>query len=120
MVKRKAKNNNNYNWSRAFRDIVIAAINKGQLPILGIIGIFFVILWRVPPEDLSTILSTVIDHLINGELWAYLLLVLTWGGWFAHAKTMRTNFSLETNRISREKTLLQNQLNNKDFRSSEQ
>jgi hypothetical protein len=34
------KGNNNHSWAKTVRDIVVASINKGQLPILGIISIF--------------------------------------------------------------------------------
>jgi len=116
----KGNKNNNHSWAKTVRDIVVASINKGQLPILGVISIFLVILIRIPPQDLSTILSKVIEHLVNNELWSYILLFIVCSGWFIHAKIMRTNFTRETNRMSAEKTKLQNQLTKKKFKSSEQ
>ena len=53
---RKKKHNNHYSWARAFRDIVVTAMNRGQLPVLGVMSIFMLILWRIPEQDLSTIL----------------------------------------------------------------
>lgn len=116
-----AKNrNNNYGWAKAVRDIVVTSINKGQLPILGVISIFLVILIRIPPQDISTILNKIINHLVDNELWSYPFLFITCSGWFIHAKIMRTNYTKETNRMSIEKTKLQNLLTKKTFKSSEQ
>lgn len=113
------KNNGQYTWARAFRDVFVAAINKGQLPILGVIGVFFIILWRIPESNLAKVLESIIDHLVKGELIAYILLFVSCTGWFIHAKVMRTNFTQETNRIAEEKTRLQNKANRKTFKSSE-
>lgn len=74
----------------------------------------------MPPQDLSTILRKIIEHLVNNELGSYILLFVVCSGWFAHAKIMRTNFTRETNRISLEKTKLQNQLTKKKLKSSDQ
>lgn len=112
--------NNNHSWAKTVRDIVVSSINKGQLPILGIICGLLIILIRIPPQDLSTTLSKVIEHFVKKELWSYILLFIVCSGWFIHAKIMRTNFTKETNRMSAEKTKLQNRLTNKKFESSEQ
>ncbi len=80
------KGNNNHSWAKTVRDIVVASINKGQLPILGIISIFLVILIRIPPQDLSTILSKVTEHLVNKELWSYILLFIRCQPWRANAR----------------------------------
>lgn len=115
----RRNNNNNYSWPKTVRDIVVAAINKGQLPILGVCSIFLVIFWRLPANELSDMLRDLIDRLAKGELIAYILLILVCAGWFSHAKKMRTNHTNEVNRISKEKSALQNQLADPKFKGSE-
>lgn len=115
----KGKRNNHYTWARAFRDIVVASINKGQLPILGVLSVFLLILWRIPERDLSNIVLKIVDHLIAGELFSYILLAVTCSGWFVHSKAARTHYTNEINRVTQEKSRLQNELVKKRFKSSE-
>jgi len=110
---------NKYTWAKATRDITVTAINKGQLPILGVTAIFLVVLLRIPEEYLVTLLKDLISHLVVGELFSYILLAVTLGSWFTHSKILRSNATKETNRISAEKTRLQNELAKKNFKSSD-
>jgi len=116
----KKKNNNNYSWARAFRDIVVTAMNRGQLPVLGVMSIFMLILSRIPVQDLSTILKMIVLHLVNGELIAYIFLFIVCLAWFIQSKVARRNHSEEMNRVTKEKSQLQNMLTKKKFKSSEQ
>ncbi len=50
---------------------------------------------------------------------AYILLGIQSVAWFTHAKITRKNFTDETNRISQEKSELQNMLTNATFKSSD-
>lgn len=109
----------NVSWAQAVRDIVIASMNKGQLPILCGMFSVMIILWRLPPDKLFVVSMKVIELLLKGELWSYILLFLVCVGWFIHAKNMRRNFTFETNRITEEKSKLQNELVTADFKSSE-
>ena len=117
---RKKKHNNHYSWARAFRDIVVTAMNRGQLPVLGVMSIFMLILWRIPEQDLSTILAMIISHLVAGELIAYIFLFIVCSAWFLQSKVARKNHSEEMNRVTEEKSQLQNMLTKKKFKSSEQ
>jgi len=108
--------NKQFNWSRTARDVVVTAINKGQLPILGVCSVFMVILIRIPAQDLSGLLKDIFSKLAHGELIAYILLVIQSMAWFTHARIMRRNFTEETNRICKEKSELQNLLSSKEYR----
>lgn len=94
-------------WAQAFRDIFIAAINRGQL-LTAILGLFLiVVVWRLPQEDLSGFVRMVIESLISGHLLGYVLFVLTLTGWFVNSRRLRTIASKEQKRIGDEKTELQ-------------
>ena len=94
-------------------------MNRGQLPILGILGIIFLLVWKMPEEEASRLLFDLIDKLSRWEMWAYLLLVIVLVGWFVHARIMREEFSKEYRRIGLEKSELQSKLAKINFKSSD-
>lgn len=106
-------------WAQAVRDMVIASINRGQLPILGIIGIATVLTFRLPEQDISRVVFEIVAALKKGELWAYVLEGLTLFGWFTHAKVMRKIFSAEAERIGCEKSKIQSKSAGVEFKSSD-
>jgi hypothetical protein len=110
--------NNSFNWSRAFRDVVVVSINKGQLPILGLYAIVIIVICRLPVHDIVTLAHDIVDKLAKGELAGYGLSVVVSLGWWMQAKKARTNHTNEINRICQEKTDLQNRLSAIDFNSS--
>lgn len=106
-------------WAQTFRDITIASMNRGQLPVLGCIGLFGCIIWKMPNKDVSKLVFDLVDRLSHGELIAYVLLIVVSVGWFIHAKIMRTNFSEEYKRIGKEKSKLQSRMAGVNFESSD-
>ena len=106
-------------WAQATRDVLIASMNRGQLPILGILGIIFLLVWKMPEEEASRLLFDLIDKLSKWEMWAYFLLVIVLVGWFVHARIMREEFSKEYRRIGLEKSELQSKLAKINFKSSD-
>ena len=90
-----------------FRDIFIAAINKGQflVAILGVLLIIFAV--RLPPADLKEFAVRIIEYLKTGYLLGYLLFIITLTGWFFHAKRLRRKSFEEHDRIGIEKSDLQ-------------
>ncbi|WP_422452057.1 hypothetical protein [Endozoicomonas sp. ALC066] len=106
-------------WAQSVRDITVSSINRGQLPILGVIGLLILVLWRMPPEDVSKLMFQVIEHLTDGGLMGYVLSFILAFGWFYHAKKMRTKFSTECRRIGKEKSDLQSSLAGVKFNSSD-
>jgi len=105
-------------WAQAARDIFVAAINKGQLPVLGIILVILLMLYRMPPQDITAVAQKALDHLISLELLGYLLSLLTIVGWFLHARYLRREQTKEYDRIGREKSEAQNKAAGKNFPSS--
>lgn len=106
-------------WAQAVRDIFIASINRGQLPILFVGAIIALIIWKMPEEDVSKFAFEFLDLLKNNEMWAYVLLVVVLIGWFIHAKLMRNSVNSEFERIGREKSALQGKVAGTNFRSSD-
>lgn len=107
-------------WAQAFRDITVGSMNKGQLPLLGIIAIILVILWRMPPERLSELAFNIIGMLERGDLFGWLLFVLVLASWWTNSKAMRKWYATELDRVGREKSDLQRQLANRHLPGSRQ
>ena len=106
-------------WAQAFRDIIIASMNRGQLPILGMVGIVFLLVWKMPDEKASQLVFDLYGKLMEMEMWAYMLLAVTLVGWYSHAKIMRREFSREYRRIGQEKSDLQSKAAGIKFKSSD-
>jgi hypothetical protein len=121
--KRKQRNNaaqSKFTWAQAARDIVVTSMNRGQLPILGVLAVVFLMVWRMPEGDVSKLVFSVVSHLKDGDLWGYALSLVLAGGWYSYAKNMRKKFSVECERIGREKSALQGKLAGTNYRSSDQ
>ena len=106
-------------WAEMVRDVLITAINRGQLPILGVLFIICIIVWRLPTASLSELTGDVFVSLKAGEMWAYGLLMIITSGWFLHSNYMRRMFSQEMRRAGTEKSELQKQVASRRFKSSE-
>jgi len=76
-------------WAQAFRDIVVASINKGQLPILMVGIIFLVIVVKMPEKDVSKLAFEIVQDLKTLHLLGYALFIVTLGFWYLHAQLMR-------------------------------
>jgi hypothetical protein len=89
------------------RDVLIASMNKGQFP-LALFGMILVVLiWSMPPADVSLLVFQVIDDLKRGYLFGYALAAGTASGWFVHAKFQRRVITEEMRRIGNERSSLQ-------------
>lgn len=114
----KRPRNGNVTWAQTVRDIFVTSINRGQLPVLGMIAVTLLMIWKMPEDAVSALAEEVLHSLQNGDLWGYVLFVLTLGGWYSHAKRMRKMFSNEAERIGTEKSRLQEQLVGRNYKSS--
>ena len=108
-----------YNWAQATRDVLIASMNRGQLPILGLIGVVALVIWRMTPEKVSEITAKLVEDVEKGYLVGYLLFMVTLCAWFLQAKAARKAFSREYKRVGVEKSELQSKLAGEKFRSSD-
>lgn len=109
----------NVTWAQAVRDMVTAAINRGQLPLFGFFFIIVVLILKMSAEDVSHLVFELLESLKQGELVAYVVSALLALGWFWHAKVMRRISSDEFERIGNEKTRLQSELSGIQYRSSD-
>jgi hypothetical protein len=109
-----------FTYAQALRDIVVAAINKGQLPILGIIAIILGILWKMSSEDAGKLAFKVLESLkVNGTIgWFLVLIIIVF--WYLHVKSLRRSFSKEYMRIGKEKTKIQGHAVGQKYKSSDE
>lgn len=96
--------------AQAVRDIVIASMNKGQLPLVFIGFYVLVILIRIPDTEILHFLENFALALKNSCYWGYVMFILVTFGWFFSAKQMRKMHSDECHRIGKEKSSLQEKL----------
>jgi Na+/melibiose symporter-like transporter len=99
------------NFWGMLQNIIIVAINKGQLPILGVILIFLVLIIKIPKEDASVIIKEFIHlvesfHILGWIFSVFLLIAL-----FYTAKTLKRKHQDEIDRLAKEKKELQEILN---------
>jgi len=100
----------NSNWPGAVRDVLVASLNKGQFPVACFLGIFGIIFWRLPKEDLSKFLNSVLDRFENNYILGWFLFVSSLFGWYFHNRYVVRVHRNEMERISNEKNELQNKI----------
>jgi len=105
-------------WAQAARDVVLRAMDTGQLPFVALWFVALLILLKMPSAEMMAMIHSLIGKLEHGELISYILLLVSWAGWYVHAKTMRAQHVAECSRIGQEKSKLQNVAANHQFPSS--
>lgn len=100
---------NGITWPQMFRDVLIASMNKGQLPLIIVLFVVILTVWKMPSEDVSKLVFFTVDQLINGMLFGYFLFSATLIGWFFHARWQRKRLTSEIERVSMERTKIQEQ-----------
>ena len=118
--KKKSKTVHATNIWGALERIVIAAINKGQLPILGGIAIVLFIIWKMPPADVSELAFKIFDKVVIGNVIGYIV-----GGGsivvcFGVVKTQRRINEREKKRLGKERTKWQERALRLELGTSEQ
>lgn len=91
------------------RDVLIASMNKGQFPLALIGVIVLTLIMKMPQEDVAKLVFEIWYNILNGKLISSVLFVATALGWTAHAKWQRRMITNEMERISGERTRLQQQ-----------
>ncbi|GGA28786.1 hypothetical protein [Dyella nitratireducens] len=105
-------------WAQAFRDIFVAALNKGQLlPVTMSFGLL-IWLWRMDASALPGVWYDFRALLLRHEIVGYVLWIVTLLGWIAHARFVKGTTDAESGRIGKEKTSLQEKLAARSFSSS--
>ena len=104
---KKTPNKNTINWPGAFQNVLMASINKGQLPVLLVGVILLVLIIKIPSQEAASIFYKTIDALehyhILGWIFSFVLTLL----WFFNSKRVRRVHANEMKRIAEEKTHLQ-------------
>ncbi len=85
MLASKNHGNEKPNIPAAIRDVVNNSINKGQLPLVGIIAILLLAIWKTPPEYMPTLWNGFFSALAKWWAWGYVIalvegLVIVYGG----------------------------------------
>jgi hypothetical protein len=102
--------NRNSNWAGAFRDVLVASLNKGQFPIAFALVIFGIIFWRMPEQELSKFLFNIMDRFENNYVLGWFFFIAALFGWYFHNRYVVKVHSVEMDRVVSEKTDLQNKL----------
>jgi len=89
------------------RDVLIASMNKGQFPLALVSLIVVTLILKMPSDDVSKLVFSLIEKLESGVLVTNLMLIASLGGWFFHAKYQRRIITVEIERLSEERTALQ-------------
>jgi hypothetical protein len=105
-------------WAQAFRDIFVAALNKGQL--LPVTMALALLIWiaRMDSSDLPKVYYDFRALLLRHEMIGYVLWIITLIAWVIHARFVKGTTDAESGRIGKEKTGLQEQLAGRSFSSS--
>jgi hypothetical protein len=93
--------------SQAVRDVLVASINKGQFPLAVVGGLIALLIFKMPPSDVSKLVFDMLDMLHRGELVGYILSFFGFGGWYTHAKWQRKMMADEVLRMSEARTAAQ-------------
>jgi hypothetical protein len=105
-------------FCHALRDIIVTAINKGQLLVtmLGLIIIIFV--WRLPGDSLGRLAEKILEGLVNLHLVGWFLFVVVSGSWAIVGKLGRDAVQNEMKRVAEEKALAQSRALRESVKSS--
>ena len=83
------------NISGAVRDVLIHSLDKGQAPIVLIVLLLLVVVWRLEPEALAEISNQFLNFLAGGQLIAWALLPLLLLAWWGHTKFLDSKYKAE-------------------------
>lgn len=75
-------------WPQAIRDVLIASINKGQLPVLFFGLILLLIVYKMPSEVAGQLAIKIVQDLEDWYLAGYAGFGIVVVGWTLHAKSL--------------------------------
>ena len=105
---------------RMLRDVLVAQISKGQLPLLVIGVVSSEIVWKLPSGDVSRIVFRLLDA-VELKWWGgYGLSLAIAFAWFFHSRYQRRLMAAEVARASDQKTRVQKQMLGGRIKSSEE
>lgn len=95
------------NFWAMLNNVLIASLAKGQFLTALLFLTFIFMVWKMPSEDVSRLVFTIIADLESGKLLGYLLAIIFAGGWYFHAKRQRQIFEPEMARLAEKRDELQ-------------
>lgn len=109
----------NVTWAQSFRDIIVTAMNRGQLPILAVCAIFFILIYKLDANQAFQLLNNFITELKSFYIVGWILWLLTIIMWFLYSKRIRKDFSTEMKRVEIEKSKAQAKASHRKLPSSD-
>lgn len=106
------------NGWRAIADVLIASMNRGQLPVIMFVFLLFVIILKMPSEDASTLAFAILDQLKRLRLLGWALSLIFMFLWFNSSRRLRKSHSTEFKRVGKKKKELQEKLTLRKLDSS--
>jgi hypothetical protein len=101
------------------RDVLVASMNKGQLPPVLLTLVILSLIWRMPSGDVSKMVFELVDGARSGWLVGYAAATVSMLGWYFHARYQRRVITGEMRRIANERSALQSKSLGKKLKSSE-
>lgn len=115
---KKKKKPPSIGWPQAVRDIVIASMNKGQLPLLAVAAIMLFMIFKMSSDQVNALSLKIIERFSDYSLVGWVLAaVLTFFWWF-HANKTRREFNSELARIGEQKSAAQQAASGRSLQSS--
>lgn len=102
------------------RDVLIAALNKGQFPLAMLGVIVIVMVMKMPGEDVSKLANKLLDGFRDYTLVGWFSAPAALLAWALHAKLQRSQWTQEMDRVTNERNRLQERLLGKSLESSNQ
>lgn len=117
---RSKNTNNSYrpNFWGFMQNVLIAALNKGQLLGMGIIVFFLILAIKLPSNEIVPLFEKLLDISEINSILGWILAGFTTFGGFLVNRWQRRIHTNEVRRISNEKKLLQQKLTDKKLPSS--
>lgn len=100
-------------WAHAFRDVVITSMNRGQLPVLCGFGVFGLMIWRMPADDIALLLNKIVSGISDLSLVGWVLWASTLLGWYSHFRYVRLMHQEQLRQIGETKSKAQARANDK-------
>jgi hypothetical protein len=105
--RKNEKPQNDIGFNQMLRDVLIASMNKGQFPLALSALIFVILIIKMPPKDVSTLVFRLLDGAEAKKLLGWALTVIMTAVWYLHTRSLRRWCAAELERISNERNTLQ-------------
>lgn len=107
MAKPKRNVKSTVTWAQAFRDIILKAMDRGQLLPVLLFLICLALIWKMPDDKVYDFGVIIVNGFKDLSLLGWAATVIVCVLWAGHARTMRRNHSSEYQRIGSEKSKIQ-------------